>query len=288
MSFKSAKGDIMAKTERDKSSMKTIRTFLKVGTCSEALCNVLDRAFEHPLKLEEHASMPLAGGILARGYQCGMVWGSTLAAGAEAYRLFGPGPEAEAAAIVAGQRIVDSFRDRNQDIDCLEITDTNWLKPGQMFRYFIKGGPIRCFRMAAKYAPIAFDEIKTALSGKHIEIPSPPVSCSALLAQKMGVSDLHRVMVAGFAGGIGLSGSGCGALGAAIWINEMNAGKSGKEKIEFKSPRAKAAIKRFKKCTDSKYRCSEIVGRKFDNVSDHADFLRDGGCSKIIDALAAE
>jgi len=29
------------------------------------------------------------------------------------------------------------------------------------------------------------------------------------------------------------------------------------------------------------------VGRKFENVADHAGYLRDGGCSKIIEVLAA-
>ena len=76
--------------------------------------------------------------------------------------------------------------------------------------------------MAARYAPEAFSEINTALSEEHIEAPSPPVSCAAMLAQKMGVSDMHTVMAAGFAGGIGLSGGACGALGAAIWITGMN------------------------------------------------------------------
>ena len=67
--------------------------------------------------------MPLAGGIMQHGYQCGMIWGATLAAGAQAYRLFGPGPQAETAAIIAAQRLVESFRTRNKHINCLEITE---------------------------------------------------------------------------------------------------------------------------------------------------------------------
>jgi hypothetical protein len=39
---------------------------------------VVDRAFGRPLPEEEHASGPLAGGIMAHGYQCGQVWGSAL------------------------------------------------------------------------------------------------------------------------------------------------------------------------------------------------------------------
>jgi hypothetical protein len=280
----------MTKARNEISSVGTVRTFLKVGACSEALCNVLDRAFDHPLKFEERASMPFAGGIMQHGYQCGMIWGATLAAGAQAYRLFGPGPQAETKAIIAAQRLVESFRAQNNNINCLEITDIDKSSSTmQMITYFlIKGGCIGCFRMAARYAPVAFSEINTALSEKHTEAPSPPVSCAAMLAQKMGVSDMHTVMAAGFAGGIGLSGGACGALGAAIWIVGMNSSKEGGGKIEYRSPRAIDVIDGFMKCTDYEFECSKIVGRRFDGVGDHAGYLRDGGCSKIIEELATK
>jgi hypothetical protein len=256
--------------------------------------SVVDRSFDHLLKLEERATMPLAGGIMGNGYQCGMLWGATLAAGAQAYRLLGPGPQAETEAIVAAQRLVESFRARNKYIDCLEITDMNMqekIQMRQILKFFIKGGPIGCFRMAARYAPVAFSEINTALSAgtcsaKHIEAPSLPVSCAAMLAQKVGVSDMHTVMAAGLAGGIGSSGGACGALGAAIWIIGMNSGKEGVENIKYSSPRAEDAIDRFMKSADFEFECSKIVGRRFENIDDHAGYLRDGGCSEIIEALA--
>jgi len=240
------------------------------------------------LKLEEYATMPLAGGIMQHGYQCGMIWGATLAAGAQAYRLLGPGPQAETGAVMAAQRLVEAFRAQNNHIDCLEITDIDKSSSTmQMIMYFlIKGGTIGCFRMAARYAPVAFDEINTALSENRIEAPSPPVSCAAMLAQKMGVSEMHRVMAAGLAGGIGLCGGACGALGTAIWIIGMNSLKEEGGKIEFHSPRAIDAIDKFIKCTDYEFECSEIVGRKFENIDDHVGYLRDGGCSKIIEVLA--
>jgi hypothetical protein len=250
--------------------------------------SVVDRSFDQPAKLEEHATMSLAGGIMQHGYQCGMIWGATLAAGAQAYRLLGPGPQAETAAIIAAQRLVESFRARNNNIDCFEITKTNWQKKTDLIKLFLKGGPIRCVRMTARYAPVAFSEINTALSEIHIEAPSPPVSCSAMLAQKMGVSDMHTVMAAGFAGGIGLSGGACGALGAAIWIIGMNSNKEQVGKIDFKNPKAIDRIDRFLKSTDHKFECSEIVGRRFENIGDHAGYLRDGGCSEIIELLATK
>jgi hypothetical protein len=242
------------------------------------------------LKPEENAVMPLAGGIMQHGYQCGMIWGATLAAGAQAYRLLGPGPQAETKAIIAAQRLVESFRALNNNINCLEITGLDKSSSTmQMIIYFlIKGGTIGCFRRVTRYAQEAFSEINYALSETDIEAPSPPVSCAAMLAKKMGLSEMHTVMAAGLAGGIGLCGGACGALGAAIWIIGMNSIKEGAGKIDYKNPIGLDAIDRFMKCTDYEFECSEIVGRRFENVDDHASYLRDGGCSKIIEVLATK
>src|SRR5512147_1272710 len=186
--------------------------------------SVVDRSFDRLMKLEERAVMPLAGGIMGNGYQCGMLWGGALAAGAQAYRLYGSGPHAEAEAVIASQSLVEAFRVRAKEINCAEITEMEWKTiskrqmAAQVVKFFVKGGPIGCFRLAADYAQIAFDEIHATLTEKHVEALSSPVSCATMLARKLGVSDLHAVMAAGLAGGIGLSGGACGALGAAIWI----------------------------------------------------------------------
>ncbi|KAA3656949.1 MAG: hypothetical protein DWQ04_29575 [Chloroflexi bacterium] len=254
--------------------------------------SVVDDSFDHPLKVEEGACAPLAGGIMQYGYQCGMLWGAALAAGAQAYQLYGPGPQAEMGAMMATQRLVASFQTQNKHINCSDITEVEW-KPSskrdlamQMLRFFAKGGPIGCFRMAAAYAPIAYDEINSTLSQEHIEAPSSPVSCTAMLAKKMGASDLHTVMAAGFAGGIGLCGGGCGALGAAIWIAVMNSSKEGAGLKDFENPEAVELIDRFLQCTDYEFECSEIVGRKFQNIQDHSGYVCNGGCSEIFDVLA--
>ena len=84
----------------------------------------------------------------------------------------------------------------------------------------------------------------------RLEAPEPPVSCAALLARKMGADDRHAVMAAGLAGGIGLSGGACGALGAAIWLIEMARVTEGGGNVEFNSPEATEAIDRFVQSTD--------------------------------------
>jgi hypothetical protein len=254
---------------------------------------VVDAALGHPMKLEEHASMLLAGGMLQKGYQCGMVWGAALAAGAQAYELYGQGPKAETAAILASQRLVESFRTRNRYINCVDIIDFDWKGSSdkdmtkKVLKFLLKGGPIGCFRMAAKYAPLALDDINTTFSEDDFEIPSPPVSCTALLAQQMSLSAQHTVMAAGLAGGIGLSGGACGALGMLIWILTMRDLEAGAEINGFSYPRGDAAVEKYLESTDHKFECAGVVGRKFESLADHAAYLRQGGCAQIIDALAA-
>jgi hypothetical protein len=253
--------------------------------------SVVDDSFGHPMKIEEKATMPLAGGIATQGYQCGMLWGAALAAGAQAYRLFGTGPKAEAAAIIAAKRLVESFRARTKnEINCLEITEINLQGETSVLpilKFLFKGGPIGCFRMAAGYAPEALSAINAALSENLPGAPSPPVSCTAILVQKMGLSEKHTVMAAGLAGGIGLSGGGCGVLGAAIWITGMNR-SDGPVGFNIMDSWIGGMIERFLETSDYQFECSEIVGRKFENLKEHGDYLRAGGCKKIVEGLAAQ
>jgi hypothetical protein len=249
---------------------------------------VVDRSFDQPLKLEETAAMQLAGGIMGSGYQCGMLWGGALAAGAQAYRLFGAGARAEAEALIASQKLVEVFRARAKEINCAEITEMEWKKPskGQVVKFIAKGGPIGCFRLAADYGQIAFDTINHTLGEKHMDAPAQPASCTALLAQKMGVSEIHVVMAAGLGGGIGLSGGACGALGAAIWFKGINTLKN-VGKLSFNLTAPSAELEKFLAASDYEFECAKIVGRKFENVADHANYVRGGGCAKIIEELAA-
>jgi len=251
---------------------------------------VVDATFGHPMKVEEKASMPMAGGVANMGYQCGMLWGAALAAGAQSYRVYGPGPQAEAEAIVATQRSVEAFRAHTKnEINCMEISHLNLQGNAELvsiLKFFLKGGPIGCFRMAARYAPDAYGEIASAFSEKHVEALSLPVSCAALLAQKMGASDLHTVMAAGLAGGLGLSGGGCGALGAAIWIIGMNRPLE-LDGLSYSGTWVNDTIEKFLESSDYEFECSKIAGRKFEDVADHAEHIRNGGCSMIIEGLAA-
>ena len=233
--------------------------------------------------------MPMAGGIANMGYQCGMLWGAALAAGAQSFRQYGSGPQAEAEAIVAAQKLVEAFRAHTRnEINCMEISHMNLQGNTELvsiLKFFLKGGPIGCFRMAARYAPDAFSETASAFSEKHIQAPSPPVSCASMLAKKMGASEMHAVMAAGFAGGLGLSGGGCGVLGAAIWLNGVDQPVE-MDGLSYSGTWVNDKVETFLESSDYEFECSEIVGRKFESVEDHAEYISSGGCSKIIKALA--
>ena len=166
------------------------------------------------------------------------------------------------------------------------MTDTNMQTLSGVLRYLVKGGPISCARMAMRFAPIAYEEINEALAEEPPEVPSPCASCAASLARKMGASEMHVVMAAGLAGGIGLSGGACGALGAAVWLTALN---HPEEKVGLTADGTKfgEAIETLLENSDHQFECSEIVGREFEDVNDHARYVRDGGCSEIIEALAA-
>jgi hypothetical protein len=255
----------------------------------------LNNTYDYPLELEELAVVPLAGGIMQHGYQCGMLWGAALAAGARSCRINGTGAQAERMAIIAAQNLVGAFRKENQYINCSDITPINKdSKAWEMTVYFLlKGGIVGCIRKVGKYIQEAFHQMEHSFSivPSRFEESDSPLSCTSLLAQKMGVSDLHVVMVSGLAGGIGLCGGACGALGTAIWLTGLKILQerpdTSLEKDETFSKKTNELIATFLKITDYEFECSEITQKQFENANDHAAFLKEGYCIKLLETLAA-
>jgi hypothetical protein len=183
---------------------------------------------------------------------------------------------------------VEAFRIQNDAVDCYDITELDKSSSTtKMIIYFlVKGGTVGCARRVSRYARVAAGHVDAVLSSDDTAIPPLPVSCSAMVARMAGMSDMHAVMASGFAGGIGLSGGGCGALGAAIWIRGLNRLKAGAQKLKYQAASDMETVEEFLKCSDYEFECSTIVGRKFDSVADHAGHLCNGGCAKIIAAMA--
>lgn len=268
--------------------LKAIRTFLNQGTCSRTLFYILNREYGYPREEEEQAIDLLAGGIMQEGDQCGMLWGASMGAGAESYRRYKDKGLASAHAMVASQHLLESFVKHNKSANCRDIARTDFKKRSSMIKFmFFKAHT--CFRMAAKWAPKALQTAEKGLKDTKEKLPTEPISCASEVVKKMGGTDEQMVMVAGFAGGIGFSGHACGAYGAAIWMNTLkwnkeNAYKKGNTKTNPLTTNTQIA---FYDAVNFDVNCSDICGQRFKTVAEHTEYIKNGGCSKLIDLLAS-
>ena len=141
----------------------TKKLFRKLGTCSRTFFFILNRDFGNSLKFEEAASATLAGGILQQGHQCGMLFGSTMAVGAESFRRCGDREQAISMAITSTQYLSDSLSKRENSVDCQDITKTDFSSKLSMAKYVFTGKFLSCFTLADKWAPEAIQAAKDGL-----------------------------------------------------------------------------------------------------------------------------
>lgn len=275
-----------------KTKLNPRKTFWKCGACSHAMYHLLNDEFDNVKPKEESASDLLAGGIAQKGEQCGMLWGGSLAIGTEAYRKFDDKNMAIAATINASKLLVESFQKRTRTVNCRDIAKVDWESKFDFAIYMLKTiahgfvySP--CFNLIVKWTPEAVEAANKGLS-ENIVFNNPCVSCSTELVKKMGGTVEESVMVAGFAAGIGLSGNACGALGAAIWYKMLELGKKTPEVAQkfMDNPDAKKVLRAFYMQTDSEMLCKNICKRTFNSIDEHSEYIKNGGCSELIEALA--
>ncbi|MFH2107418.1 MAG: C-GCAxxG-C-C family protein [Chrysiogenia bacterium] len=270
----------------------TKKLFWKLGACSTTLFHILNREFGHALGAEGSAAIPLAGGIMRQGHQCGALWGAALAAGAESFRRCSDRGQAVALAVAATQGLVDSFTERTGTVSCREITRCNWNNPFSVVKYMVSGGVPLCFNLVDKWAPEAFATAEEALAGAATNsLPaaassSQEISCATEVASRMGAGDEEAITVAGFAGGLGLSGDGCGALAAAIWVKSLAWCREKPKNRNLSNPYAKKLMKVFKSESGGEMLCQKICDQRFKTAAEHSEFMKSGGCGKLIDVLA--
>ena len=266
--------------------LKTKRVFLKKGTCSRTFFYILDREFGYPKDEEERAIDPLAGGLLQQGYQCGMLWGASMAVGAESLRRNDDPGQAIGITIRATQRIMESFSNRTKSIECEDISKCDFSNKMGLAKFFLTGKFLSCYKLAGQWAPEAIKTAREGLVLDQSDLPKQQKSCASEVARKMGASDEEMAMVAGFAGGLGLSGSGCGALAAAVWMNTLAWNRSQTEKSEGNNPNTEQLLQKFYQETDYEIKCSKICGRTFKTIENHTEFIKNDGCKKLISILA--
>ncbi|MFC1729159.1 C-GCAxxG-C-C family (seleno)protein [candidate division KSB1 bacterium] len=169
----------------------------------------------------------------------------------------------------------------------MDITNCDWSSKISMAKYFFSGRFLYCFKLAEKWAPEAIQSATEGLSREQTDLPQLPISCASEVAKKMGASDEEMVIAAGFAGGLGLSGNACGALSAAIWMNTLAwCRKVGVKKSAMSNPNAKQTLEAFYGATENEILCHKITGQSFKTIADHTDFIKNGGCDKLINVLA--
>ncbi len=266
----------------------TKKLFLNLGTCSQLLFYILNREFGFPMRTEERASDLLAGGVLQKGHQCGMLWGASLAAGAEAFRRNDDLGLATGKAITTSQHLIESFSNRARSVNCRGITNCDFSSKLSMGTYLLTGRFLNCFFLAEDWAPEAIQSATIGLSQDKTDVLRPPISCASEVVKRMGASDEEMAMVAGFAGGLGLSGNGCGALSAAVWMNTLSWCRKHPEKSPpfFNNSYTKNILEAFNDATDSRMLCNQISGQNFRTIDDHTEFMKNGGCDKLVNALA--
>lgn len=263
---------------------KTKKIFLQKGTCSGAFFYILNHDFGASCPQHEEAASILAGGIMRMGYQCGMLWGASLAAGTQAYCNSTDFDEAVTTAVNTTQKLLKSFEKRTGTIECSDIAQANLTRISGVAKYLISGKAFVCYHLAGNWAAEALGAAQKGLAQK--ERPSgQALSCAGEVIKKMGGSEQEAAMVAGFAGGLGLSGNGCGALAAALWLSILKNLKRGK-KMGFKNPDEEALLKRFEKLTSHEILCSQITGLKFNSLQEHSAYIKNNGCKELIEALA--
>ena len=258
------------------------KVFIKKGTCSRTFCFLLNREYGHPMDDEEKAADPLAGGILQRGHQCGMLWGASLAAGAESFRRYKSSGRATASAIIATQSMESSFTNQTKTVNCRDYTDCDFTSKWSFAKYMISGRFLACFDLAEKWAPDAIRSANKGLGQDPSESTERSVSCASEVVKQMGGGDQEAAMVAGFAGGMGLNGNGCGALSAAIWMKQL----AWQRNPSGEKPDTAEMLDAFLAITGSEMLCRRISGRRFQSVREHTDYICNGGCAKVIETLA--
>lgn len=267
--------------------------FWKHGACSTAMCHLLNREYNNVRSPEEEALALLAGGILLKGHQCGMLWGAVLAAGREACRLHDTDDAAISAAVSASRELVQSFRKRCGTLDCRDITKTDWENKVQFARYMFKTiihGFIfsPCFNLMAKWTPEAIQAAKKGFETADVS-QKRVSSCTTEVLRTIGASREDAIAAAGFAGGLALSGHGCGALGAVLWYRMLIWCREnpGKTPSYFNNREANRILDVFNAQTGSEMVCSNISGRNFASIKDHSEYVREGGCKSLLNALSA-
>lgn len=254
--------------------------------CSSSMFDIMNNEFGNSEIMAERASQALAGGVALHGHQCGLLWGSILGVGVEATKRGKDSNHTIGLAIKTSQRLAYSFKQKTNNINCKTIINTDLREVNKMDGFFNETSATTCFKLAEDWAPEAIDISNRSLILEAEQLPTRCRSCATRVIREMGGTEQEALMVAGFAGGLGLSGNLCGALGAAIWYRSLEWLREHPNEETYPLHKAKEQLQKYLSFSDGEFLCPSLSGHRFRTIDQHCDFIAEGGCNKWIDLLA--
>jgi hypothetical protein len=276
--------------------------FLRCVACSEASMTTQMRGFGAEDSCYEQAIHAFSGGFMHRGDACGLLTGAALAAGCEARRRFDDDVTASSSALAAAVALAEAFPELTESADCRDMTGASFGTIGGRIRYLRTGTARQCGRTLLEWCGQAHQLIDHALAESARRGPvagrtNCAVEALRRSAPSVGMPAADSVIVAGLAGGVGLLGNVCGALAAGVFALEVARYRRRKARrdsrlrgsieemfgIRYRGPAT--MLRRSIEERFGSVLCAEIVGRRFEDVVDHAEFVDGGGCQEVIAAV---
>jgi hypothetical protein len=196
--------------------------WLNCIACSEASMTTQMRGFGFVEPSYEQAIHAFSGGFMNLGHACGLLTGAALATGFLARSLFNDEKKITEATLYTAIQITNEYPELSGSIDCRDITGISVATHNGRFKYLKQGKAKMCGRLHIKWAPQAHDLIEKSLTEfESFNSSKECTNCAVLTMKNLVNRGIIRkedsMLVAGMAGGVGLSGNVCGALAAGIF-----------------------------------------------------------------------
>ena len=278
--------------------------WLRCVACSEASMTTQMRGFGYKEPVYEQAIHPFSGGFMHQGHATGLLTGAVMAAGFVVRERFSDDAIRSGATLHAAIHLAKPFPKYSESVNCQEITGTDLTTLRGRFRYFKEGQGRTCGRLHLKWAPRAHHLIDTSLMEYWESKPEGSrANCAVRSMQELeartGQNTGISTSIAGFAGGVGLSGNVCGALVAGVyWLAVIQ--QLGRKRKKRDS-RIRGSVEElfgitywgdltrlrlaFVKQFGSEL-CIDIIGRHFNDAADHGLFVEQDGCMSITKFIA--
>lgn len=277
--------------------------WLRCVSCSEASATLINRDGGDEAPLMEQASHLFSGGFMHQGHACGHLWGAVLVAGMRASKTGKDEHAKSAAALHAANRLVKVFSEDGWALTCRENTGVELTSLAGRLRYLRSGKPRACGRKAMAWTSQANAAIDLALAEFDPESVDKPcancaVECLRKVALPPGLQADDHFVVAGLAGGLGLTGNVCAAISVGVFALSLQ--YYGDRPGARRDGMFRAAIqelnlldyglrRRPRQMLDdfiSRFgglHCKDISSRDFETIDDHTQYIAGGGCREAIE-----